>query len=151
MGNQVVSTPRNFLLAVEHRFGPITWDLAATSSNCVTQDGRFFGPGSTHSANAFLKPWRYLGHMAWLNPPFADIASWARHSAEQCAKHGQRIALLAPAAVCTNYFIDWIKPNAYVFELTPRVFDVEIRDCILALFESARYIGRETWKWKTTT
>ena len=33
--NQIVVTPRPFLDAVEKRFGPIVFDLAATAENCL--------------------------------------------------------------------------------------------------------------------
>jgi hypothetical protein len=144
MSNQIVSTPPDFIAAVEKRFGKITFDIAANEFNKKAES--YLGPGSPIAENAFLEPWIELGDLAWLNPPFADIAPWA----ERCAKYRprQRIALLVPATPCTNYFIEHVKPNAYVFEVTPRVFKKEIRDCFLALFEPAGYVGRETWQWK---
>lgn len=147
MSNQIVSTPKEFIDAFERRFGKITWDLAANAENSKAGD-RFFGPGSAHSANAFLAKWSGLGELAWLNPPFEDIEPFCDRSADAVKKYRQRNALLIPASVCTNYFIEFVKPNAYVFELTPRVFKTKIRDCVLAMFEPAGYIGRETWKWR---
>ncbi len=146
MSNQIVSTPSDFVEAVEKRFGIITWDLAANSEN--NKGIGYYGPGSPAGENAFLKEWKGLGNLAWLNPPFADIEPWARKCAESFMVHRQRIALLIPAGVCTNYFIDYVKPFAYVFECTPRPFKKEVRDVILALYEPSHYVGRETWRWR---
>jgi hypothetical protein len=171
--NQIVETPVEFLRAVEDRFGTIGFDLAATRENNVMRrlyhqdpevsqgvaptgiadphcfgDKLFFGPGSTLSENAFLVPWNSLADLAWLNPPFADIEPWAAACAHTVITYRQRIAMLIPASVCTGYFIDYVKPFAYVFECTPRPFKKEVRDVILALYEPARYLGRETWKWR---
>jgi phage N-6-adenine-methyltransferase len=149
VSNQIVSTPREFIDAVEERFGCITFDLAANAENskamCETE---YFGPGSKHGENAFLKSWQGLGDLAWLNPPFADIEPWAERCALSCKLYKQRIALLVPAAVCTNYFVNHINPHAYRFELTPRIFKVEIRDCVLAMYEPGGYTGIQTWNWK---
>lgn len=146
MSNQIVETPKEFIDAVKDRFGAISWDLAATANNA--QAFGFFGPGSGVAQNAFMAQWDGLGPLAWLNPPFADIEPWACKCAESVVKYRQRIAMLIPAAVCTAYFIKYVIPYAYVFELTPRVFKKEIRDCCLALYEPAGYKGRETWRWK---
>lgn len=146
MSNQNVATPREFLKAVEDRFGPITFDLAAHAGNAVAR--HYFGPGSDAGTDALACDWPGTGTgLLWLNPPFKHIEPWAKKCAESRAA-GSRIALLVPAAVCTNWFIEHVKDNAYVFELTPRVFKTEIRDCILAMFTPEGYVGRETWRWK---
>jgi len=146
MSNQAVVTPREFLDAVERRFGRIGFDLAAHRGNRVVDE--YFGPGSPLAEDALGEDWDALGARAdllWLNPPFKTIAPWAKKAAES---ENVTIALLAPASVCTGWFLDHVKPNAYVFELTPRVFKVEIRDCILAMFTPEGYVGRETWRWR---
>lgn len=158
MSNQNVETPLDFLRAVEDRFGAIGFDLAANEENNAVMrlghvDGQrarsyYLGPGSLLAENAFLRPWHGLGELAWLNPPFADISPWAMRCALSRHEFKQRIALLIPASVCTSYFISHVAPHAYVFELTPRPFKAEVRDCVLALYEPALYRGRETWKWR---
>jgi len=150
---QCVSTPREFIEAVQTRFGTIGLDLAANESNHVVD--RWYGPGSGACWDLGLgvpdslgADWTaYMPGLLWLNPPFKNIAPWAAKCADE-RKRGARIALLVPASVCTNWFVEHVKPHAYVFELTPRVFKNEIRDCILALYEPAGYVGRETWKWR---
>ena len=150
MANDIISTPRPFLNAVENRFGPIRWDLAANKENCVTNDYKFYGPGSYNYENSLSNDckWFLLScELLWLNPPFSNIAPFAQKAMEQ-RELGAKIAMLMPASVCTNYFNDYVRNNAYIFELTPRVFKVEIRDCILALFTPEHYTGREKWEWQ---
>lgn len=146
MANDLVPTPREFLDAVESRFGTIDFDIAANKQNNVTQSYRFFGPGSTLAENALTVDWPHFG-LNWLNPPFSNIAGFAKKA---CAERymGAKTAMLMPASVCTNYFSDYVRKHAYVFELMPRVFKKEIRDCILALFTPEGYVGREEWIWK---
>lgn len=139
-----VSTPRPFLDAVEERFGPIMLDLAANESNHVV--GPWFGPGSK-VPDALAVRWPRHGGLLWCNPPFKHIEPWATKAHEEQA-HGARVALLVPASVCTGWFIEHVRPYAYVLELTPRVFAKEVRDCILAIYDPAMFTGRETWKWE---
>jgi phage N-6-adenine-methyltransferase len=146
VSNQDVRTPREFLVAVEERFGPIVFDLAAHSGNAVAR--HYFGPGSEAGADALACDWPGSSHgLLWCNPPYRRIEPWAKKCAES-RDAGSKIALLVPAAVCTGWFIDHVAPHAYVFELTPRVFKNEIRDCILAMYTPEGYHGREGWKWR---
>lgn len=146
MSNQLVPTPKDFLEAVQRRFGPFVADLAANKANRVTDV--WYGPGSADPDSLAPGVHWPIGGLLWLNPPFDNVAAFA----EKCAaerKRGCRIALIGPAAVCTGWFVDHVAPCAYVFELAPRVFKVNIRDCVLALYEPAGYLGRESWRWKT--
>ncbi len=142
--DQEVRTPRIFLDAVEKRFGKVTLDLAANAENAVCRS--HFGPGSSLGEDALAQRWDNFG-LQWLNPPFRNVRAWAEKCYEESAL-GSLIAMLAPASVCTDWFIEYVKPHAYVFELTPRVFKVEVRDCILALYTPEGYVGRETWRWR---
>ena len=150
MSNDVVSTPREFLDAVEERFGQIRWDLAANKENCVTKDHRFYGPGSYYLGDSLsiVCQWGKLnGGLLWLNPPFSNIAPFARKSMIE-RNCNAKIAMLIPASVCTSYFNDYVRDHAYVFELTPRPFKREVRDCVLALYTPEGYTGRELWRWR---
>jgi phage N-6-adenine-methyltransferase len=153
--NQIVRTPREFIYAVEARFGGIVADLAANAENAIAPV--YFGQGSQHGEDSLTANWRRLGSLAgiglrWLNPPYSDraqpIARWAMKCAEMRGKVDGPIAFLVPAAVCTTWFRRHVAPHAYVFELFPRVFDKQIRDCILALYTPEGYVGREPWDWK---
>jgi hypothetical protein len=145
--NQDVKTPRDFLDAVVRRFGSIELDLAANEPNVAY---RWLGPGSSLGANDALEvDWMQFnrGGLSWLNPPYKLVLPWVKKCAE-ARRAGMKIALLVPAAVCTDWFIDYVIPYAYVFELTPRPFKTEVRDCVLALYTPEGYVGRETWTWK---
>ena len=143
--NQEVATPREFLDAFEQRFGRIGFDLAANADNKVVPF--FYGPGSDLGEDSLREDWTLVREgPLWLNPPFKTIAPWARKAAAESTH--EPIAMLVPAAVCTGWFVEHVAPFAYVFELTPRVFSTQIRDCILAMFTPEGYVGRETWRWK---
>lgn len=154
---QDVATPRDFLDAVERRFGPIAFDLAATSSNTVTGPD-FYGPGSPIAENALTAPWDRSG-LLWLNPPFGDLATWAQRCAEQrarCAEQrarGARIALLAPASTGSIWFAEHVWQHAYVLLLRPRLTFVGHtapypKDLMLALYEPGGLRGIDLWRWK---
>lgn len=151
---QEVCTPPELLESVQERLGYIGFDLAATSDNSVVAD-RYYGPGSTFGQDALAETCSWITggtKILWLNPPFANIAPWARKCVQQSSLDA-RIALLAPAAVGSNWFNLWVRPFAYVLELTPRVTFVGHKtaypkDLILAVYGPERFIGREPWHWR---
>ena len=147
MSNQDVRTPKVFLDAVVERFGNVDIDLAANAANHVVP--RYLGPGSKLAEDALEVGWMQFnrGGLAWLNPPFRRVLPWVKRC-EVARASGMKIALLVPAAVCTSWMLDHVRPHAYTFELTPRVFAREIRDCVLAVFTPEGYVGRDVWRWR---
>src|SRR4030065_2360243 len=121
---QVVETPREFLDAVEKRFGKILFDLAATSENTVTHlygnGDQFFGPGSTHAENSLDENWRYMPEVLWINPPFGNIGPWAAKCAEQSNRRGW-ILLLVPGSIGANWWRDYVRDKAMVYAIQPRL------------------------------
>ena len=74
---QDYATPREFIRAVQARFGVIRFDLAAEPHNAVAPD--FFTPDmDALSKDWFADPSRRAPALLWLNPPFAHIEPWAR-------------------------------------------------------------------------
>lgn len=149
---QTVGTPRAFLIAIERRFGPIVIDLAATEDNRVCAE--YLGPGSPLGWDSLLVPWRHQRGWQFLNPPFGDIAPWAQKCAEESAK-GAHVLFLVPASVGSNWFNTWVRPHAYVFELTPRLTfvghtQVYPKDLILCCYGPERFVGRDSWNWRAT-
>ncbi len=141
---QDYSTPREFINAVELRFGKIGFDLAASESNAIVPayyDER---------RDALAQNWAALPALLWLNPPFARIESWAEKCAAEMRK-GARILFLTPASVGANWFQDHVVPNAHVLELQPRIsFDGEHpfpKDLILGCFLHG-LTGRSVWRWR---
>lgn len=150
---QSVGTPREFLDAVERRFGKIALDVAADASNAVCND--WLGPGG-HAEDALTAQsgaWQMFG-WSWLNPPFANIGPWAErcvHESEPVI--GARVLLLVPASVGSAWFNRYIRPHAYVLELAPRIKFVGHdagfpKDLLLCVFTPERLIGRAFWRWK---
>ena len=111
---QSVGTPPEFIAAVRRRFGPISADLAADHNNAV--HARYY----TATDDALSEPWHDMGGLLWLNPPYANIAPWAKRCAEE-RKQGARIALLVPASVGSEWFAEHVEGHAYVFALRTRL------------------------------
>lgn len=141
---QDYGTPREFIEAVERRFGPISFDLAASSHNKVV-DAYF-----DERKDSLKQTWRRIPGLLWLNPPFGDIDPWAEKCADE-SKHGARIAFLTPASVGANWFQDRVVPSAHVLELSPRLsFDGVHpfpKDLVLSVFY-AGLTGRSGWRWR---
>lgn len=145
---QAVQTPPEFLSAVQERFGDFGVDLAASNDNAVAP--LFIGPEA--DALADHVPWHLYDGLCWLNPPYANITPWAEKAALS-ALLGASIAMLVPASVGAKWFNLWVRPNAYVLELTPRLTFVGHKsaypkDLILAVFTPERFIGRAAWQWR---
>jgi hypothetical protein len=113
---QIVSTPWEFIRAVEKKFGPIAWDLAATDENRKA-DSWITPETDTYSVN-----WAKVlnGALGWLNPEFDPMVI----AVQKCAmeqRRGANVLALGPASVSTNWFWDHVKPFATVYTLTPRI------------------------------
>lgn len=147
---QTYATPPEFIAAVERRFGPICFDLAADATNA--KHARWYGPGG-EAEDSFQQRWHPLRGLLFLNPPFGGIAPWARKCAVESAS-GAKIALLVPASVGSVWFRDHVAPHADTYLLNGRIsFDgvgLYPRDCMLALYRgSTPSIGM--WDWKRDT
>lgn len=142
---QDYGTPIDFIRAVEKRFGTLAWDLAATDENAKAP--RWYTPEN----DSLKRNWAELEGNLWLNPPFADIDSWARKVAE-CANRRGFLLFLTPASIGSNWFAEHIKPNAYVLGLSPRLTFEGTSDPYpkdLALSVAGFGIrGFDTWRWK---
>ena len=142
---QDYATPREFIAAVEERFGSLHFDLAASADNAVTNG--FYDI----EADALARDWaKELGaSIAWLNPPFANIDPWA----ERCARYASprlKILFLTPASVGSNWFAAHVHGKAMVLGLSPRLsFSDEPypKDCILSAFGFGVH-GFDVWRWR---
>lgn len=152
---QDVGTPKEFLDAVEKRFGKITLDLAAHESNHVCD--KWLGPGSEwQDSLSPLSPWFTLGHngVLWLNPPFGNIPQFV----EKCAQQkylGAKIAVLLPMALETKWYTNYVYRQAYTLILKPRLkfvghVNVFPKGLILAYYDNLFYPKQsiEVWDWK---
>lgn len=143
---QVVGTPRNFLDAVERRFGPMVVDLAATAENAKA--AIFVTP----EQDSLSADWSQLtwGNR-WLNPPFGAIAPWAEKCARAWYSPSSPILLLVPASIGANWFAEHVYEHALVLALRGRVtFEGHTqpypKDLILAVYGWPP--GFECWDWR---
>jgi phage N-6-adenine-methyltransferase len=163
-------TPKNFLEAVQHAFGKITIDVAASAENAVCE--RYID----RAANGLVQQWflpdsaGVLSHeVAWCNPGFSSMAKWVEKACYQVdMAHQPRIALVL--CLCAPSTVWWrmaIENRAEVRLLAPRVqFDPppgiprssNPRDCALLVFrDKARRWKPDggpqilMWYWKEQT
>lgn len=113
---QVVSTPWEFIRAVEAKFGHIAVDLAATRENAKARV--FISP----EIDTFKQDWRewLKGGLGWLNPEFDPMTLWVELCAKQ-SQNGARFVVLSPASISTNWFWDYVRPYATVYSVSPRI------------------------------
>lgn len=148
---QVVGSPRDFLDAVERRFGPIGLDLAANSDNHVCP--LWFGPGSPllGGEDSLAPSVSWAGSpLRWLNPEFGDIEPWAAKCAAE--RRHAFIALLTPASIGSDWFRDHLHHKALVLGLSPRMTfvghdDPYPKDLILSVFGPLVCPGFDVWRW----
>lgn len=146
LSKQDYETPPEFIAAVKNRLGISEFriDLAADPFN--TKAPEWIG----EETNSLECNWTYLAGWAWLNPPYGNIAPWAK----KCSESGIKIAFLVPAAVGSNWFRDYVDGKALVLLLNGRLsFDGIApypKDCILCLYGAELYgeSGYEVWDWR---
>lgn len=145
---QDYQTPADFISSVIGRFGELSFDLAASPEN--TQASLYF----TEKENGLVQDWSTLDGNLWLNPPYKDISPWARKcclTTHRNPNPHQRILLLVPASVGSEWYRDYVEGEAYVLALNPRLsFDGKNsypKDCILAVYGN-NLTGFQTWRWK---
>lgn len=153
---QDYGTPRELISAVEERWGKLVIDLAATAEN--TKAHYFITPERNSLAedwHNWLAQYEYRNNrpaIAWLNPPFADIAPWAEKCRFECGR-GAKIIMLTPASIGANWFADHVYGMASVIALRPRLVfegckDPYPKDCMLTLWGCGTSGLFEIWKWK---
>lgn len=154
---QDYGTDPRLVRAVVQRFGKMDFDLAATRENSQCGED-YFGPGSAENEDALSLSWDALKGNLWLNPPYADIATWAK----KCASYRGmgKIFFLVPASVGANWFTDHVQPHAHTFILNGRLTFVGEtnafpKDCMLCVYMPAWTVAGElvrgtieVWRWK---
>lgn len=147
---QDYGTPWDFIRAVERRFGPITFDLAASPHNAKHE--RYF----SRQDNSLKQDWHKIDGLLWLNCEFALIEPWAAKCREE-ALLGARIALLTPASVGSVWFSRHVHRRALSLGLSPRLtFEGEKspypKDLMLSLFGPVGAVpwcpGFDVWRWR---
>lgn len=144
---QDIGTPRVFLDAVELRFGPLCFDLAASAVNAKAP--MCFGVVD----DSLSQDWTNLPGTLWLNPPFGNIAPWARKCAQSTeAPHVfRRILMLVPASVGSRWFAQYVHGKAMVLALVGRMAFEGHKQTFpkdLMLVEYGGWRGFDTWEWR---
>lgn len=143
--HQGYGTPTDLFDAVEQRFGAVSWDLAASEHNHKAADYL------TEDNDALSINWHQLGGLLWLNPPFGNVAPWAKKCLEESEK-GARVLMLCPASVSSNWFRQYVHDQSCVLFLNPRpTFTGETKQypqsCMIIAFGFGRK-GFHVWQWK---
>lgn len=143
-------TPWEFIRAVEKRWGPIVFDLAADEDNAKAP-AYYDAEADTLSKDWLKLP---LGNK-WLNPEFKDIAPYAQKCAEALTRPGVggrgNIFLLTPASIGSEWFNDFVHQRALVIGIRPRLSfsgmgDPYPKDLMLSVY--GENPGFETWRWR---
>ena len=149
---QDYQTPPAFVAAVKAMLGieEFAMDLAASRENSVTGGVAFYG----EAEDSLKQAWWQLaaGRWCWLNPPFARIGPWVEKADEEC-ELGQRIAMLLPAGIGTDWYAKHVHGKCHVLALRPRLTFVGEtapypKDLMLCLYDGPR-VGFSTWDWRT--
>lgn len=142
---QDYATPDDFIAAVVRRFGRLTVDLAADATNAKAP--RYLD----EETDSLSVDWHRYKGLLWLNPPFADVAPWARKCRVE-ASQGARVVLLVPAAVGSVWFATHVHGSAHVYFLSPRLsFDGKHpypKDCVLCAYGPPFGAGYSCWRWR---
>jgi phage N-6-adenine-methyltransferase len=143
---QDYGTPRDFIAAVEARFGPLAVDLACTEANAKAP--------VRVTEKSLSRDWagEWPTGNLWLNPPFSDLYAWAEKCRKESKKRHGFILFLTPASVGSLWFLDNVRKHAYVFALHSRLTfegcdDPYPKDCILSVFGHGMR-GFDAWHWK---
>lgn len=106
---QDVGTPRDFLDAVEKRWGKISFDLAASADNAVVPN--YFDK----EADSLKQDWSQLNGLLWLNPEFIKIEPWVQKAAG--TEFQDTFLCLAPGAFRTEWWRRWCKNQCHTILL----------------------------------
>lgn len=143
---QDYETPWDVVRAIEAGLSEsFLWDLAASETN--KKAPRCF----TEADNSLVQDWHKIPGLLWLNPPFADLGTWAEKCAAEAAL-GTRIVMLSPASVSTEWYAKHVHGVARVLFLRPRITFVGAeqgypKDLMLTLWGVGSAGAYTPWSW----
>lgn len=145
---QVVCTPKEFLVAVRNRLqiDNFAWDLAASHENKICDSCW------TEEDDALVQNWNIVSGWSYCNPPFSDLEPWVAKASLESLK-GAQIVMLLPASVGSRWFREFVHDKAHVIFLSPRLtFEGHTncypKDLILTLWAKFITGGYSCWNWK---
>lgn len=156
MSKQDWRTPPAFIDAIAARFGRPTFDLAAATGEQITGVDHYFAP----EQDSLRQSWASLptpgqdspfARVAYLNPPFANIAPWARKLTDECRWLKRWTTMLVPASIGSVWYAEHIHGRALVLGLSPRITflgapDPYPKDLMLVVVGFG-VSGVQPWRW----
>lgn len=147
---QDYQTPPEFLTAVRDRLkiNEFGFDLAASEESKVCE--AFFS--EEQDSLAEHNDWDNTLGWNWLNPPYNDITPWVKKASEQ-SLDGNLIAMLVPASVGANWWLNHVINESYQLFLNGRITfvgakDPYPKDCALLLYTPFIRSGSVIWSWR---
>jgi len=107
-GNDLCMTPPSLIRIIEREFGDVY--------------GGYFDPCPANwdgEVDGLEIDWP-LDVLSFVNPPYSNLAAWAKKCREQ-AERGCTVVLLIPPRTCTTYFHDYIYESAELRFIRGRV------------------------------
>jgi len=158
---QDIRTPQIFRHAVEKRFGGITIDLAAADGDEIIPLVKHFTPEEDSLKQDWLDAIR--AGVAWLNPPFGNIADFAAKcaawtiSAREAGRVGSVICMLVPASVDARWWEESVRTWAIVYALASRVtfvgetqpYPKPLALCVYDPRHTPASSAVHLWRWKS--
>lgn len=148
---QDYGTPADFMAAVTKKFGRMQLDLAASEHN--KKAAWYIGlPQDSLEADWRLEFQAVNGCRAWLNPPYTNIGKWVEKCAgERTHRDRDRIHVLVPASIGSEWFAKWVWGRAKVYAVRGRITFEGCttpypKDCILIVYGETP--GFEVWDWR---
>ncbi|HEY3494775.1 MAG TPA: DNA N-6-adenine-methyltransferase [Polyangiaceae bacterium] len=149
-------TPPEFIDAIVKRFGRPTFDLAATAGEQIAGVKYHFTP----EQDSLRQSWASLrtpsedegfASVAFLNPPFANIAPWAQKLTDECRWIKRWTLMLVPASIGTEWYAKHIHGKALVLGLSPRMTfigaDAPYPKDLMLVCVGFGAVGFDTWRW----
>lgn len=119
---QDLGTPWDLIRAIEKRWGPLAWDLAADHTN--TKAPRYL----SKRIDSLKQDWTELlrGENGWLNPEFNPVTPWINHVVRHY-QQGAKLITLTRGSIDANWY--WrIEPIGNIYVLSPRPAFLNQRD-----------------------
>ena len=142
---QDYQTPPVFLEALRERIGcsDFQCDVACTPENCV---------GRNRLEDGLRDDWSPLG-WNFCNPPYERIMPWVQKAWMETRDRGCKSAVLVPASVGANWWLNWVHGKAYVLFLNGRLTFVGEtapypKDCAVLLYTPFTLGGYVIWSWQ---
>ncbi len=155
---QNYGTPKDFIKAALWRLNiqEFVHDFAADEYNRVSACTWFDADFNALREDVDWVDYVPEGEWGWLNPPFNNIAPWAKRCAELKQAGGQ-VAFLVPASVDANWYRDHVHGQALVLALNGRLAFMPDKPtwmypkgCVLCLYSPRISPGFDVWDWRKT-